>query len=172
MPQLDGVLVVKIDAAQDEDAFKAVAVLTKEYGIDHLDVVIANAAMGEDGSPARTLPSSVLLEHLHVNALDPKFVVLSSTRGRLGKPWHKEGMMTYGTSKAALNYIARAIHLEEPRIVSFPIDPRFVYTDMGQRAAGLLGRAPPQTVEYTAPKLVELVEKATKEETSGNWWML
>nr|XP_019047274.1 hypothetical protein I302_03883 [Kwoniella bestiolae CBS 10118]OCF26204.1 hypothetical protein I302_03883 [Kwoniella bestiolae CBS 10118] len=151
MPQLDGVLVVKIDAAQDEDAFKAVAVLTKEYGIDHLDVA----------------KRSLLL-----SSADPKFVVLSSTRGRLGKPWHKEGMMTYGTSKAALNYIARAIHLEEPRIVSFPIDPRFVYTDMGQRAAGLLGRAPPQTVEYTAPKLVELVEKATKEETSGNWWML
>ncbi|KAK6903826.1 hypothetical protein I203_107334 [Kwoniella mangroviensis CBS 8507] len=52
IPTLEGVCVIKIDAAEVEDAKNAVNNLTEKYGIDHIDVVrIANSAVGIQSEP-------------------------------------------------------------------------------------------------------------------------
>jgi NAD(P)-dependent dehydrogenase (short-subunit alcohol dehydrogenase family) len=37
----------------------------------------------------------------------------------------------YGPTKLVLHWLTKAIHLEEPELTAFPIDPGWVQTDLG-----------------------------------------
>lgn len=57
----------------------------------------------------------------------PKFVTVSTTVGSIGDmenwPMHATA---YGMSKAALNWLTKNIHIENPNLIAFPIHPGYV----------------------------------------------
>jgi norsolorinic acid ketoreductase len=134
-------ITVKLDSTSTTDAADAVTILKSEHHIDHLDVVIANAGIANYFGPVLTTPVDQFKEHLEVNAVgvlvlfqavhdllsaskNPKFVTISSPVGSIG---HQELIpipsTAYGASKAALNYLTRKIHFENPNLVVFPLSP-------------------------------------------------
>ena len=45
----------------------------------------------------------------------------------------------YGLSKAAVNYLVRKLHFENPKLTSMAFNPGWVQTDMGNGAATSVG---------------------------------
>lgn len=134
-------ITVKIDSKSPTDPATALEALQRENGIEHLDVVIANAGICQDFSPVHGVSIPVLQEHIEVNAYGPiylyqavyaflkkskkpKFVGLGSPIGSIGgmeqRPYP---CAAYGPSKAILHWITRKIHFENEDFVSFVADP-------------------------------------------------
>ncbi|KAK8043885.1 short chain dehydrogenase/reductase family oxidoreductase [Apiospora phragmitis] len=77
----------------------------------------------------------------------------------------------YGASKAALNWITRALHNENERggLVAVALHPGWVQTRAGAHAAsewGFQGRLP-ETVEGSVRGMLEVIDRATRENVSG-----
>lgn len=91
---------------------------------------------------AAVVPISEVMEHHRTNTIGslvlfqavepllrasialPRFIVLSSSLGSIGDMEKVPEVSTaYGSSKAALNYIVRKIHLEYPYLIAFPLHP-------------------------------------------------
>jgi norsolorinic acid ketoreductase len=134
-------IVVQINSKSSTDPFAAIENLQRNHGIDHLDVVIANAGISEDFSPVHSVPIPVLHEHIEVNAYGPlylyqasysllkkskkpTFVGVGSALGSIGgmeqRPYP---CAAYGPSKAILHWIVRKIHFENEEFFSFIADP-------------------------------------------------
>lgn len=83
----------------------------------------------------------------------------------------------YGSSKAALNFIAVRLALENKNIITFIIHPGIVDTDMGVGAMKGLGKTMEAviksgmgvTVEHSVKNVIEIVKKSTLEITSGKF---
>ena len=137
-------IVVKIDSESGTDPEGAVTELQSEHGINHIDVVIANAATL--APPATTAAASIddLRKSYQVNAFaplllfqatwallqkskSPKFVGISTCVASLSKmedyPWPT---VVYGSSKAAMNYIVKKMHHENDDLVAFAVHPGLV----------------------------------------------
>ncbi len=101
LPKASGssLIVVKVDASSDTDALDAARELQKQ-GIDHLDVVIANAAIAEGFPRVEDTSAEGLLRHVNINtcgvlrlyqatipllrrAASPKFATISSLGGSI-----------------------------------------------------------------------------------------
>ena len=140
--QSSELIVVKIDSKSERDAKMAVRDLISIHNISAIDVIVANAGI------ANVLPTVAqahvpdMLEHFMVNAVapallfqaflpllrksqkDPKFVTLSTTAASIGDMEQVPiPNAAYGPSKAALNYLTKKIHLENPDIIAFPVSP-------------------------------------------------
>ena|ERR1700761_1022484 len=134
-------ITVKLDSLSETDPKKAIAKLQSEFGIDHLDTVIANAGIANWWGSALEVPVEAVRDHHNVNTVgtlilyqaawpllerssNPKFVFVSSTVGSIGdmEHWPLQGV-AYGSSKAAMNYIIRKIHLEQEALTAFSIHP-------------------------------------------------
>ncbi|WVQ75609.1 hypothetical protein IAR50_005238 [Cryptococcus sp. DSM 104548] len=184
--KLEGdVLVVKIDSASLTDAFDAVEELKTKHNITHLDTVIANAAM----SPVPSLLASASLSEfglaLTTNVQGPlalfqatrpllddegTFTFLGSPLGCISRDWMAYAG-TYGTTKNAINFLAKGLNAEEPKLKVFAISPGWVDSDMGQEGATLAGlEAPPDKIAVTGPNMVKIINEATKEKTGGLLW--
>lgn len=50
------------------------------------------------------------------NSISPKFILVASGVGSIEEGTQMTGLLTYGASKAAANYVARSIHFEHPDI--------------------------------------------------------
>ena len=137
-------ILVQIDSTSETDAKDAVELLKSKHNIQALDVVIANAGVGKDYGPIAEKSISDMREHFEVNTIGtlilfqavlplleaaqaPKFVPISSIVGSISE-LEKTNFLTvaYGTSKAALNYVTKKIHLEYPNIIAFPMHPGYV----------------------------------------------
>jgi norsolorinic acid ketoreductase len=134
-------IVVKIDSVSTTDASAAVEELKSKYQITHLDVVIANAGLGSYWGPALTTPIAEFETHLRVNATgtlilfqavhgllsaakEPKFVPIGTPVGSMGEmEKYPLPSTAYGTSKAALNFLTKKLHLEHENMVIFPLAP-------------------------------------------------
>ena len=134
-------LVVKLDSKSTTDAADAVALLKSKHGIDHIDVVIANAGIGKDWNLVERTPVAEVEDHFKTNAVGPftlyqafrpllleapkpRFVVISTVLGSIGDQGQRKiPDVAYGMSKAAVNFFVGKVHHEEPRIISFPIHP-------------------------------------------------
>lgn len=137
-------IVVKIDSKSPTDPAAAVETLQREHGIDHLDVIIANAGISEDFSPVHGVSIPVLREHVEVNGYGPIYLYQAAhplvkkskkpTFVGIGSPLGSVGGMeqrpypcaAYGPSKAILHWIVRKIHFENEDFVSFVADPGLV----------------------------------------------
>jgi norsolorinic acid ketoreductase len=147
------IIVVKLDANREEDAQEAVEELKATHGINHIDIVIANAGIGEFVGPTMSTPVSAFQNHFNVNTIgtltlfqatnslleksaSPKFVYISTVLSSIAdmEKWALPAV-AYGASKAAANYIIRKIHIEHPELNIFSIHPGWVQTDMGTTAA-------------------------------------
>ncbi|KAK7892598.1 hypothetical protein LTR67_007695 [Exophiala xenobiotica] len=181
-------LLVKLDSTSETDAMAAVQTLVSECGISKLDIVIANAGVSKYFGSALITPAKEMLDHFTVNTMGPlllfqatapllkaasapKFVVISSGAGSITQVDKLPVENTaYGASKAALNFVTRRIHYENPYLVAFPINPGWLQTDLGNHAAKTAGQATaPVTVSDGVKGLIEQIDRATRQETSGKF---
>ncbi len=74
----------------------------------------------------------------------------------------------YGASKIASTYVVRKIHFENPGLIAFPIHPGWVQTEMGNAGAEAAGIEKADiTLEQSVAGLTSVIDKASREETSG-----
>jgi norsolorinic acid ketoreductase len=65
----------------------------------------------------------------------PIFVVLSSGAGSIsGVDKLPVENTAYGASKAAVNFVIRRIHYENPNLIAFPINPGWLQTDVRRQS--------------------------------------
>ncbi|OJK01781.1 hypothetical protein ASPACDRAFT_42046 [Aspergillus aculeatus ATCC 16872] len=110
-------------------------------GLDHIDIVIANAGICDHWGPVLEAAEEEVRSHLEVNTLGPlrlfqamapllknasapKFIYISTllaSIGGIGQMYTLTG--PYGMSKAAGNYFVRKAHAENEHLVTLSIDP-------------------------------------------------
>lgn len=186
------VIVAQYDAGSDSAAEDLVSYLQSNNGIQHLDVVIANAGILKNPNLVKYSKGDDFVEHFRINTLGPillykatagllnaskqtpKFFIISSV---IGSNTQMDSFplpsSAYGVSKAAVNWVAGKIHREEERLVVIPIQPGWVQTAMGERAAEVIGmkaKDVPVSVEDSVRGIVAMLDKATKSEHSGRFW--
>ncbi|WVW83200.1 hypothetical protein I302_105218 [Kwoniella bestiolae CBS 10118] len=161
--------VVKIDSNELDDPAKAIEDLKKK-GIDHVDIVIANAGISAKHHFMRDADMQAYDEHHQVIEEGGKFVVITSLLGsNTGEHFLKFGM--YGSSKASVNYITRQIHFEEPGLTAFTIHPGWLDTQLGFEGATIKGiDSPPDKLSIAIPQRVDMIEKADRESRGGYMW--
>ena len=169
-------IVIKIDCEVDDDAFKAIHQLISSYGLTKIDVVIANAGLGDYYGAASATPAAQLRHHFDVNAVAPlvlfqaaepllkkssapKFFIMSSNLASLSLMEHIPFPGTaYGTSKCAANFITRKLHYENDWLTAVVLGPGWVQTDMGAYAAKAIGaEGAPVTLDQSIEGLREIV---------------
>ena len=178
--------ILKLAVDSESDARAAAAEVERLSG--GIDVVIANAGiLNYTGSGLQT-PIAAVEEHFRINTLGPlilfqslypllkarsarKFVVVSTKAASI-KDIVPLAITAYGSSKAALNFIARRLHSEhlEEGFVVIPLSPGWVATDMGNAGARSVGmEKAPLTVEESVRGMVKVIDGVGKEE-SGRFW--
>ncbi|KAJ7604567.1 hypothetical protein FB45DRAFT_1030659 [Roridomyces roridus] len=178
---------VKLVSADKESNDAAVAEIQKTAG--QLDVVIANAGIANHYGPIGSTPVSQFKEHWEVNTLGvivlfqaaqelllasptgaPIFALISSAAGSISN-FRNVGAGAYGSSKAAANFIVKALDAENPKLISLAIHPGFVATDMGNHGATAVGmEKAPITVDDSVQGLLSRIDGATKEKSSGRFF--
>ncbi|WWD17808.1 hypothetical protein CI109_102250 [Kwoniella shandongensis] len=178
----DGLIVVKIESDSTTDAKAAVEELKWKYGVEKLDLVIANAAVHLTHAHLKDVDPDILDTTWKVNVRGPlilfqafysllgtdgKFVIISSGAGRIGKQ-QTPGGGAYGQSKAAVNFLVAKLHVEHPDLVVLALNPGWVETDMGTQGAKWSGMdKTPLKVSDTLPGMLKVIEEAKKDTTSG-----
>ncbi|KAJ9603771.1 hypothetical protein H2200_011957 [Cladophialophora chaetospira] len=150
LPKGEGsrLVIVKIDASSETDASDAIDELQNTYGIDHLDLVIANAGMATIWPTVATLKIADLQAHMEANAYgvitlyqatrsllkqcdkEPKFIPIGSKAGCM-KDQPPVPNSAYGPTKAVVNWLTVRIHAEEEWLTTFTVHPGLVDTDLG-----------------------------------------
>ena len=134
-------IVVKIDSESDTDAQTAVQTLEAGHAINHIDVVIANAAAAAPGAKVSDISINDIRQNFQVNAFaplllfqatwpllqrskSPKFIGISTCVATIGKmqDWAWP-IASYGSSKAAMNYLVRKMHFENDELVTCVVHP-------------------------------------------------
>ncbi|KAH7400158.1 aflatoxin biosynthesis ketoreductase-like protein nor-1 [Cadophora sp. MPI-SDFR-AT-0126] len=183
------VITIAIDNTDASKTAKSISTLEPQYGITKLDVVIANAGISKYYGPAATTPIAEVRDHFEVNALGslilfqetwpllkassaPMFVALSTAVGSIGESMASLPLpaTAYGSSKAALNYIVRKIHFENPELTAFALVPGWVQTEMGNLGARSSGmEEAPVTLKDSIHGMLSKIDGATREKTSGTF---
>ena len=168
--------------------------------ITHVDVLICNAGYTDSMRPVLETTAAQMREHFDINTIGPlvtfqalwpymqrdsrsrkdgaaavpaKFILISSSVGSIGMMEPLPGG-AYGPSKAAANWISKAIHAQysDQGIVSVAIHPGFIATGMG-RAACESWKLPVEmaadTVDDSVRGLLEVIDGATEEGISGKF---
>ncbi|RYP10072.1 hypothetical protein DL765_008226 [Monosporascus sp. GIB2] len=168
-------LLVKLESSSLTDAKSAMEQITAA-GIDHIDIVIANAGLSPPVAPLETVDLEEVASVLKINALGPlalyqashslleksknaKFVSISSAAGSIATMESIGSYVApaYSISKAALNWITLAAHCGNKWLTAFAVNPGLVATDMGNRTARYLGmERAPYTKEYSAERVISL----------------
>ncbi|KAF9878108.1 aflatoxin biosynthesis ketoreductase nor-1 [Colletotrichum karsti] len=187
LPKAEGsrLIVVKIDAAIEQDAHDAVKELQASHGVDHLDIVIANAGVSYVWPTAADLKISDLKGHIEPNvygvislfqatrpllkksAREPIFTPMGSTAGCV----ENQPPITnsaYGPSKAAVNWFGVRINAEEDWLHAFVLCPGWVQTDLGNTGAQYFGLEKASvTVDESCDGMMKLLATTTKEKHGG-----
>ncbi|KAF2170854.1 hypothetical protein M409DRAFT_35843 [Zasmidium cellare ATCC 36951] len=186
------IIVAQYDAGFETAAEQLISHLKSNYNIQSLDIVIANAGILRHSKLVKDSAAEDFVEHFRINTVGPillykattnllnaskqtpKFFIISSTLGSNAKmDGYPMPLSAYGVSKAAANWIAGKIHREEERVVVVPIQPGWVQTSMGERAAEVAGMSAsdvPVTIKDSVQGIVNVVDKATKADHSGRFW--
>ncbi|KAL7907561.1 hypothetical protein GGI35DRAFT_481238 [Trichoderma velutinum] len=149
-------ITIKINSLDSNSSSSGIASIPER--IDHLDVVIANAGVLQHYGLVTAMPIDMLSYHFAINTAAPisllqaclpllkksnksncpKFVVISSSVGSITQIDQLSQLTgAYGASKAAINYLMRKVHFEEPWLSSLVICPGWTRTDMGNTTAQL-----------------------------------
>ncbi|KEY72296.1 hypothetical protein S7711_00294 [Stachybotrys chartarum IBT 7711] len=185
-------LVVKLDSSVTTDADDAVRTLVKEYGITTLDVVVANAGIADGGDTIRKTTAANAQHHFNVNTIapmllfqatadllqasktgNPKFVAISTFIGSIAGVEHLVSLgfpatsSPYGGSKAALNWIIRRLHFEEPWLTTFVFHPGLVETDLAMASVASAGLSLKDvgaiSVDTSVAGMTKTIDSATRE---------
>ncbi|KAL4863357.1 hypothetical protein BDV12DRAFT_202200 [Aspergillus spectabilis] len=97
---------------------------------------------------------------------------MSSSVGSIGDQEPVPGG-AYGPSKAAGNWLTRALHLQHSAsgLVSVALHPGWVQTALGELAARdwKYDAGPPETVENSVTGILAVIDGATRETASGKF---
>ena len=179
--------ILQLESTSYTDVQSAVETIRKIAG--GLDVVIANAGIAQNWHKVLDVTPASVVEHFNVNALGPlilfqavyplllarptrKFITISSLAGAIGDSMVPVPDVAYGTSKVALNFVTKKIHMEhkEEGIIAFPVHPGTVNTDMGLGAAPVFGMERfDLEPEVSARGVLSVVDQATIGD-SGRFW--
>jgi NAD(P)-dependent dehydrogenase (short-subunit alcohol dehydrogenase family) len=188
LPTAEGtkLIVVKIDATVKGDPAAAFEKLAAE-GIDHLDIVIANAGVAKLWVTVAEVTAEQLQEHMEPNVYgliwlyqaalsllkksqSPLWVTIGSSSAFLTNFLPMKNA-AYAPTKLVGHWLTKAMHIEEPWLTAFPIEPGWVQTDLGNRGADAFGY--PQaavTVEDSVNGMVKVLDAATRETHGGKLW--
>jgi norsolorinic acid ketoreductase len=78
-------IVVEVDANKEGAPAAAIKALDSQFGISHLDVSVANAAIGGDYSTTATVQLDVLKKQIAVNAYAPPLLLFQAALPMLEK---------------------------------------------------------------------------------------
>lgn len=168
-----------------------------ERGITRLDLIIANAGITPTAAYQKVEDINLeLLRHVFdVNTfsylslfqamrpllmaatdgqkIQAKLLVLSSSASSMTdmESMARVPAAIYGSSKAALNFLVRRTHFDNPWLTAWIMNPGFVKTDNGNATAKVFGMAEaPHTLEQSVNALLCSVDGATRPGTSGNFY--
>ncbi|KAI0012470.1 putative aflatoxin biosynthesis ketoreductase nor-1 [Xylariaceae sp. FL0662B] len=185
-------VVVKIEATSETDPARAIEQI-KAAGINALDVVIAVAGVNPASAFAdvQDMDVNALRDIFDVNTFSfvslfkvvhpllkastssPKLLAISSNASQIVdmEPTIPVKVGIYGASKAALNYLVRRAHFENPWLTAWVMNPGFVQSATGNAHAKIwgMGKAP-HSMEDIIPGLMGKIDEATRAETSGNFF--
>ncbi|KAH7140868.1 hypothetical protein EDB81DRAFT_885572 [Dactylonectria macrodidyma] len=178
-------IVVKIDASIDQDAFDAVEELQKSHGIERLDVVIANAGVSYVWPLVVDLKIDDLKGHMNPNVYgfvtlyqatrpllqkspnEPMFVPMGSTAGNLAGQLPIRNA-AYGPSKAVVSWLTIRINSEDPWLNAWVMAPGWVQTDLGNAGAIGLGFEKAQIgVDESCDGMIKVFATSSKEKHGG-----
>ncbi|KDQ17644.1 hypothetical protein BOTBODRAFT_105443 [Botryobasidium botryosum FD-172 SS1] len=181
--------IVKLTSCDKADNEAAIAEIKTIAG--RLDVVVANAGISQHYGPAVETPVEQMRDHFEINVVgtlvlfqaawpllkasttSPKFIPISSGAGSITDGTSMPvGVLAYGASKAAENYLSRKLHFEHPELVCFPISPGGVATDMAAFAFSSdenMKFMSLITVEQSASDILKLIENSTREKDGGRF---
>ncbi|KAI7763455.1 hypothetical protein LZL87_010520 [Fusarium oxysporum] len=156
------------------------------FDIDHVDILINNAAASFKSYPVLDIPTDDLCAAFEINTIGPltvvqglwpllqkssapKVVNVSSSVGCI--TYHEVVAGAYGPSKAALNWLTRALHQQNEALIAFALHPGFVNTEMGESAATEWGfpHAMLESVEEAVKGSLRIIDGATRETVSGKF---
>jgi len=144
--------IIPLDVSNDQSVVDSVSHVTKL--VNHIDVIVNNA--GHLGRPDGVKTTSAdLVTTYRTNVVGPLLVVqsylsllqasseakvvnVSSAIGSnaLSSKYAASGLYSYGTSKAALNYLNNLLSHAFPNILFLAIHPGWIDTDMASEATG------------------------------------
>ncbi|KAJ6460240.1 hypothetical protein C8R45DRAFT_1109120 [Mycena sanguinolenta] len=176
--QHDNVHPIKLTSGDQADNEEAIAEILKTAG--QLDVVIANAGILNHRGTLATTPVEQFRDHFEVNTLGlvvlyqaaqtlllasptgaPTFACIS-TLGASISTYFNVNASAYCVSKAAANFLVRALDAESPTLIAMAIHPGRVDT-RNEGDGGV-------TVEESAERILARIDGATKEKSSGRFW--
>ncbi|KAK7423085.1 hypothetical protein QQZ08_009252 [Neonectria magnoliae] len=184
------VILLDFSTAPSPDNIRDALTLAAGDSIDHIDVLINNAGI----CPPLALAAETSAEHLRLayetNAIaplmvfqafwallkkaksSPKVIMMTSSVGSIGNQESAPGG-AYGPSKAALNWLTRALHLQnEPQgLIAVALHPGWVQTRAGKFVAKEWDYAagPPETVEDSVKDMLRVIDGATRESLGGKF---
>ncbi|RDW79169.1 SDR family oxidoreductase [Aspergillus mulundensis] len=189
------VKVVKLDVTSETDAKDAAQTLKAQEGIEHIDILIANAGIAFAFPKLEEAKVEDIRAHFETNVIgfvrvyqaflpflkaasDPKFVTIGSSAAFLteflANVCQNVGdapNAAYAPTKVVQHWYTRTVANQERWLSAFPIDPGFVQSDLGNNAARLLGlEEAPVTVEESARGVVGVIDASTRETHSGKLW--
>ncbi|KAJ0419839.1 hypothetical protein BJY00DRAFT_301896 [Aspergillus carlsbadensis] len=185
LPRAEGttVKVVKLDMTSPTEAADAANALTNQ-GIDHIDILIANAGVATVWPKLDEVKIEDIRLHFETNvcgfvrvyqaflallkaAREPRLVTIGSKyRNMIAYP-----NAAYAPTKLVQHWYTKTVAIQEPWLNAFPVDPGFVQTNIGNRAAGLLGIEKASiTVDESASGVLGVIDASTKETHSGRLW--
>ncbi|KZO92365.1 NAD(P)-binding protein [Calocera viscosa TUFC12733] len=175
--------VVQLTSADKASNDAAIAGIRRIAG--RLDIIIANAGINTFFGQVLDTEPDVALEHYRVNFIgplvlfqaawsllqqspQPKFAIVSSLAGsiQVGAAL-PSGLLAYGASKTAVNYLAVKMHHEHKDLVVLALNPGGVATDMAafaQRSDALMAQMDLITVEESAGGILSVVDTAVRKE--------
>lgn len=106
-------VVVKIDAGVEKDAHDAVAELQQKYGVQHLDLVIANAGVGYIYPTVADLKLDDLKTHVQTNVYGV-LALYQATRGLLRKAESESTFLIMGSMAGLLGYASLYLPFSSP----------------------------------------------------------
>ncbi|KAJ7769958.1 NAD(P)-binding protein [Mycena metata] len=184
---------VKLVSSDVENNKTVAEQIEKEVG--HIDTVIPNAAIADFVGPVIDTPAEEVRRHYEVNFVGtlilfqatykllkasqkPKFVPISAGGASSKYAGLTVAIMAYLSSKVALNYLARKIHVENEWLVSFPLAPGVVVTDMlagviaadNTGAVANLNDMQGMSPEESAKRVMSIIDGATREKEGGEFW--
>ncbi|KAL3472291.1 hypothetical protein BJX99DRAFT_9158 [Aspergillus californicus] len=190
LPKGDGsrLIVVSLSADSPSSSAEAATEIQTQHGIDHIDVVIANAGICDHWGPVVEATEEDVISHFQVNTLGPlrlfkatapllqkasapKFIYISTLLASIGEIGKFPSMTgPYGMSKAAGNFLVRKIHMENDHLTTLSIDPGLVQTDLGDRSAQYYGmKNAPVTIADCVGGITKVIDEAEKSTTSGQF---
>jgi NAD(P)-dependent dehydrogenase (short-subunit alcohol dehydrogenase family) len=173
-------VVVPLDV-NEEEAYPTVLRLLEERGVHHIDILIANAGVGDRSSSFLHTSAQKLREIFDTNVVgafltlkyftplvqrstDRLVVVMSSVLGSIANVSGGYVAAPYRVSKSALNMLVASYvvdaDIRAANIRAIALHPGWVQTDMG-------GAAAPLTTEQSTQGIVEVLERAVQAQATG-----